>query len=71
MALLLEKVYKLSFGKQVVCQTIVVPIVTRFENISLWNPTEKVCTPTLPLIQMHDLGQIIKILRDLVSHMEK
>ena len=71
MVLLLEKVYKLSFGKQVVCQTSVVPIIKRFENISLWSPTEKVCTPTLPLIQMHDLGQIIKILHDLVSHMEK
>ena len=57
MALLLEKVYKLSLGKQVVCQTSVILIITRFENISLWSPTEKVCTPTLPLIQMHDLGR--------------
>lgn len=71
MALLLEKVYKLSLGKQVVCQTSVFPIITRIKNISLWSPTEKVCTPTLPFIQMHDLGQIIKILHDFVSHMEK
>ena len=71
MALLLEKVYKLSFGKRVVCQASVTPIITRFENISLWSPTEKVCTPTLPIILMRDFGQIIKILHDFVSHMEK